>query len=126
MTDLGDATIHLGDKIGRDGEAIAGKVDCGGDDGRPRKDSMILVEIFESSQFTGHARRQTALEGGSGIVHIHLLIRRGGSCLSKIDVLVGVGGGSNEHEAAAPDARVIHANDPDAEGRTDHLGGVDQ
>lgn len=82
--------------------------------------AVFLVNVLEAENLARHADGQTARDAELLIIAVHVLKRRRGRRLAKVDRLIATVGVADEGEAAAANARVVHANDADAKRGADH------
>lgn len=81
------------------------------------------MDILKAEDLAWYANRQTAGDTQVLVIAVHVLVGGRGRRLSEINRLVVALGVADERKAAAANARVVHANDADAERGADN--GVD-
>lgn len=75
------------------------------------------MDVFQAGNFTRHAGSETTKLAPVHVPLVHILKSSGGSRLPKINSLVVTICVSNDHEAAAANTGVVHADNANTEGR---------
>jgi hypothetical protein len=85
--------------------------------------AVLPMQILQPPELPRNSHGQAAIDTGIPVVLVHVATRGGWRRLAVVDGLVPPVLVADKHEAAAADARVVHAHDADAKGGGDHRVG---